>query len=202
MREQIWVGVDVGEAEHYACAVDESGKVIFSQRLRNDHAAIEALITRASTAGATVQWAVDMTSGTAALLLALLHRHGGSVQYVPGKLVNRMSGAFAGQGKTDAKDARTIAETVRLRADLSTITPPEALIVQLQVVGDLAGPEFGSLRDSPLGICSHGTTYDTIRLSGTDRRPCGLPPRLGLSPSVQVTGSSCLRDRTGRPSGR
>jgi transposase len=134
VREQIWVGIDVGKAAHHACAVDESGKVIFSQRLRNDQAAIEALIARATAVAETVRWAVDMTSGTAALLLALLHAGGCTVQYVPGKLVNRMSGAFAGEGKTDAKDARTIAETTRLRSDLSTITPPEALIVQLQVL--------------------------------------------------------------------
>jgi transposase len=134
VRGQIWVGIDIGKTTHHACAVDDSGEVIFSQRLQNAQAVIEALIARADAASNTVRWAVDITSGTAALLLALLHSHGCTVQYVPGKLVNRMSGAFAGEGKTDAKDARTIAETARLRSDLSIITPPDALIVQLQVL--------------------------------------------------------------------
>ena len=38
--------------------------------------------------------------------------------YVPGRVVNRMTGAYRGEGKTDAKDARVIADQVRMRADL------------------------------------------------------------------------------------
>jgi len=77
---------------------------------------------------------LDMTSGPAALLMALLHAHDQPMSYVPGKLVNRMSGAFAGEGKTDAKDAMTIAETARLRGDLATITQSDKVIVELQVL--------------------------------------------------------------------
>jgi len=108
--------------------------VIFSQRVGNAQAAIEALIVRACAGAVSVRWALDMTSGTAALLIALLHSGGQQVCYVPGKLVNRMSGAFAGEGKTDAKDAKTIAETARLRTDLTAITPSDRLIVDLQVL--------------------------------------------------------------------
>ncbi len=108
--------------------------MIFSQRVGNAQAAIEALIVRACAGAVSVRWALDMTSGTAALLIALLHSGGQQVCYVPGKLVNRMSGAFAGEGKTDAKDAKTIAETARLRTDLTAITPSDRLIVDLQVL--------------------------------------------------------------------
>jgi transposase len=132
--KQICVGIDVGKAAHHACAVDESGQVIFSQRAPNGQALIQALIDRADTTAASVVWAVDMTSGTAALLLALLHARPCTIRYVPGKLVNRMSGAFVGEGKTDAKDAATIAHTARLRSDLSTLVPRDALIVELQVL--------------------------------------------------------------------
>ena len=117
VRERIWVGIDVGKASHHACAVDETGKVVFSQQTPSGQAAIEALIARAGKAGGEVSWALDMTSGTAGLLLALLWQTGQPVRYVPGRLVNRMAGAFAGEGKTDAKDAKTIAETARLRTD-------------------------------------------------------------------------------------
>jgi len=41
---------------------------------------------------------VDMTSGSAGLLLVLLLGTRAPVVYVPGRLVNRMSGAFAGEG--------------------------------------------------------------------------------------------------------
>ncbi|WP_159311405.1 IS110 family transposase, partial [Klebsiella pneumoniae] len=54
--------------------------------------------------------------------------------YVPGKLANRMSGAFAGEGKTDAKDARTIAETARMRADLTPVKATDQIVGDLQVL--------------------------------------------------------------------
>jgi len=81
-----------------------------------------------------VRWALDMTSGAAGLLIAVLHAARHAMTYVPGKLVNRMSGAFAGEGKTDAKDARTIAETARLRTDLTVLAPADQLVVELQVL--------------------------------------------------------------------
>jgi transposase len=134
IRERIWVGIDVGKASHHACAVDETGKVVFSQQTANGQAAIEALIARAGKAGGEVSWALDMTSGTAGLLLALLWQTGQPVRYVPGRLVNRMAGAFAGEGKTDAKDAKTIAETARLRTDLVTVTAADPIVADLQVL--------------------------------------------------------------------
>jgi transposase len=45
-----------------------------------------------------------------------------------------MTGAFAGEGKTDARDARTIAETARMRSDLTPITSPEEVVADLQVL--------------------------------------------------------------------
>lgn len=134
VREVIWVGIDVGKAHHHACAVDETGKVVFSKRLANGQAEIEALIGRAGKAAGQVRWALDMTSGTAGLLLAVLLAAQAQVLYVPGRLVNRMAGAFAGEGKSDAKDAFTIAETARLRRDLTLITSPDQIVADLQVL--------------------------------------------------------------------
>lgn len=133
-RDKVWVGIDVGKSAHHACAVDENGKVVFSQHVVNGQAEVEALMTRAGKAATEVVWAVDMTSGIAGLLLTLLQSTGAPVLYVPGRLVNRMSGAFAGEGKTDAKDAKTIAETARLRSDLVTITIPDQVVADLQVL--------------------------------------------------------------------
>jgi hypothetical protein len=44
---QVWVGVDVGKLSHHACAVDEAGKVVWTQKLANEQRAIEAVIARA-----------------------------------------------------------------------------------------------------------------------------------------------------------
>lgn len=133
-RTRVWVGIDVGKAAHHACAVDEQGKVVFSRKVANGQAEIEALIARAGQAAAQVDWAVDMTSGSAGLLLSLLLATGDRLVYVPGRLVNRMAGAFPGEGKTDARDARTIAETARMRGDLSVLTGTDEIICDLRVL--------------------------------------------------------------------
>jgi transposase len=158
-RVRIWVGIDVGKSAHHACAVDETGKVVFSQRLINSQAAIEQVIIRASKSADDVRWAVDMTSGSAGLLVALLVATEQPVAYVTGRMVNRMAGAFGGESKSDAKDARVIAETVRLRSDIASISAPDQLVAELQVLtarrADLAGDwvrGVNRLRDMLAGI--------------------------------------------------
>ena len=131
LRPVIWVGIDAGKTSHHACAVDDQGRVCWSQKLPNDQAAIEQLIIRARGTAGEVRWAIDLTSSAAALLLAVLVTNGQQVVYVPGRVVNRMSGVFRGEAKTDAKDAHVIAETARLRRDLAAVSAPDELVVEL-----------------------------------------------------------------------
>lgn len=70
--EWIWVGVDVGKTAHHVHAVDERGRAVFSRRVDNSQAAIEAVVHQAGVAAVEVRWALDMTSGTAGLLIAVL----------------------------------------------------------------------------------------------------------------------------------
>jgi transposase len=77
---------------------------------------------------------VDLRDGAAALMLALLAAGGEQIVYVPGRMVNRMTGAYRGEGKTDAKDARVIADQVRMRADLSPLAPGDDLITELRML--------------------------------------------------------------------
>lgn len=131
MQQRIWVGIDVGKASHHACAVDETGKVVWTRKLANKHAAIEALIAHAATTAERVQWAIDLTSPLALMLITVLLGTDQAVVYVPGRVVNTMTGTFRGEGKTDAKDARIIAETARMRSDLAQVTMPDELVVEL-----------------------------------------------------------------------
>lgn len=111
--------------------MDESGKVCWSGKFGNDQRAIEAVITRARKTGIELRWAIDLTSPLAALLITVLLSAGESVVYVPGRVVAAMTGIFRGEGKTDAKDARVIADTARMRNDLTPVTAPGDLIAEL-----------------------------------------------------------------------
>lgn len=130
----VWVGIDVGKRFHHAVAVDTEGTVVWSHRVSNDQAAITELIGRTIDTASDVRWAIDLTSAAAALLLALLLATEQPVIYVPARVVNRMSDAFAGEGKTDAKDAHVIAQTARMRRDLTRLAVPEELIVELNLL--------------------------------------------------------------------
>jgi transposase len=127
----VWIGIDVGKSSHHACAVDQTGKVLWNQKVSNEQRAIEQLIARADKVAEHVRWAVDLTSPLALMLITVLLDAEQSVVYVPGRIVNTMTGAFRGEGKTDSKDARVIAETARMRSDLNNVTMPDELVVEL-----------------------------------------------------------------------
>jgi transposase len=108
-----------------------------NQKVSNEQRAIEQLIARADKVAEHVWWAIDLTSPLAFMLITVLLGAGQSVVYVPGRIVNTMTGAFRGEGKTDAKEARVIAETARMRSDLIKVTMPDELVVELtQLTGD------------------------------------------------------------------
>jgi hypothetical protein len=65
------------------------------------------------------------------MLITVLLAADEAVVYVSGRVVNTMTSAFPGEGKTDAKDARVIAQTARMRTDLAEVAMPEDLVVEL-----------------------------------------------------------------------
>src|SRR3979411_2051393 len=104
-----------------------------------------------------------------------------------------MTHAFRGEGKTDAKDARVIAETARMRSDLSQVVLPDELVVELaQLTGyrtdvmadwvrgvnrlrSLLGSIFPGLEAAfdysnrtPLILVAHLCTPAEIRAAGID----------------------------------
>ncbi|MBF5002518.1 IS110 family transposase [Nocardia sp. BSTN01] len=121
-REVAWAGVDIGKAHHrWVCVVDSEGTKLWSAKLVNDESELTAVIMKVSGLAEQVVWTVDIVSAPAALLLALLAQAGHPVRYAPGRMVAAMSAAYAGEGKTDSKDAFLIAETARIRRDLTVI---------------------------------------------------------------------------------
>ncbi|PYE20162.1 transposase IS116/IS110/IS902 family protein [Williamsia limnetica] len=129
--DAVWIGIDIGKAAHHAAAIDNTGRLLWSVRVHNDQHSIEQLLSKAESSSRMRGWAVDLTSPESALLLAVLIGADQAVTYVPGRVVHRMTGAFPGEGKTDGKDAVVIAETARLRRDLSTVTAPDDVVAEL-----------------------------------------------------------------------
>lgn len=159
-QARIWVGIDAGKGHHWAVAVDTEGETLFSTKVINDEAQILTLIETARDRADEVRWAVDISGRASALLLALLFAQGQQVVYVPGRTVNRMSGAYRGEGKTDAKDALVIADQARMRRDFAPLTTPPELVSTLQLLtnhrADLIADRvrlINRIRDLLVGIC-------------------------------------------------
>jgi transposase len=133
-RDTAWVGIDVGKTHHWACMVDAEAKKLLSIKVANDEADIVALIADAGSQATQLVWAVDIIGAPSALLLALLARADQPVRYASGRVISAMSAAHAGEGKTDAKDSYVIAETARLRRDLSVVDTGTDLVRKLAVL--------------------------------------------------------------------
>ncbi|MEU6071215.1 IS110 family transposase [Streptomyces sp. NPDC047082] len=135
---RIWAGTDCGKTHHHCLVLDNQGDTLLSRRVANDEPELLKLLGDVLDLadGRAVTWALDMTGGEPALLIALLVNHGQELVYIPGIAVNRASDSYRGQGKTDARDARVIADQARMRRDLQPIRPDNDATVELRLLTD------------------------------------------------------------------
>ena len=136
VRCRAWIGVDIGKTHHWVCAVDETGEKVFSLKVLNDETQIIEVIAAVNEVAPVRVWAIDILGTPSALLVALLAKAGEQMRYASGRVVAAMSTAYTGEGKTDAKDAYVIAETARIRTDLSAIDADTDLV---RTLGLLSG---------------------------------------------------------------
>ena len=132
--DEAWAGVDAGKEFHWAHVLDTSGTELLSRKVQNDEADILRLIDDALSLAEEVLWAIDQPGGGAALLLALLWERDQKVLYVPGLSVDRARDTYRGESKTDARDARVIADQARMRPDLGELGPGEQEISELRLL--------------------------------------------------------------------
>jgi transposase len=132
----VWAGIDSGKRAHHCVVMDAAGRVVLSRRVVNDESALVELIAAvmALAGGDRVVWATDLNSGGAALLIALLAGRGQQVLYIPGRIVHHAAATYRGDGKTDAKDARIIADQARMRTDLQPVRGGDQISTDLRLL--------------------------------------------------------------------
>jgi transposase len=133
---ELWAGTDAGKAEHHCTVIDADGAKVLSRRVPNNEAELLELLgdVLELADGDRVTWAVDLNAGGAALWIALLVNHGQKLFYIPGRTVHHASGAYRGDGKTDAKDAFVIADQARMRRDLHPLQETSQIAVDLKIL--------------------------------------------------------------------
>jgi transposase len=220
---KLWIGVDIGKTHHHVAAVDGDGRLVYSRRVANDESALLTVMAEVSTHGRPVCWAVDVTNGLSALLLTLLWRRQVQVRYVSGTVAFHMAAAFAGENKTDARDALVIAHTIRMRPDIPVLEPSDQLLAELTVLtgyrADLVGQRVATLfrlqelltgispaleravdlnRKGPMMVLACWQTPAAIRHAGADRITA-LLRRGHVKNAVQVAEAMVAAARS-RPS--
>ncbi len=133
------VGIDVGKQFHWAeIKIAETGQVLVSRRVDNEPAALQALIdeiTAARDAHGPATVGIDIIGSIASLAQVMLLEAGLAVVHVPGLLVNRSRRAVRGdEQKSDPRDAKVIADQVRMRDDLREVTTRSATDAELRLL--------------------------------------------------------------------
>ena len=132
---RVSVGIDIAKEVHWVTAIDHEGVVHIDRKLANTPAAIAGLIAELKQLGGTVRIGLDVVGGIAALAEAMLVDAGFALVHVPGLAVNRARQATVGGAhKSDPRDARVIAEQVRIRQDLRPIEPAGELDLELRLL--------------------------------------------------------------------
>lgn len=123
------IGLDVGKSSHWACVATRDGEVLLSTPVANREDDLDSLFGRFPDALVVV----DQSRNIGALALARARAAGMSAAYLPGLAAHGAARLFAGDAKTDERDAMVIAKTA--------LGIPDALLP----VGD-PGPTIAAAR--------------------------------------------------------
>ncbi len=132
---RISVGIDIAKEVHWVTAIDADGVVRIDRKLANTPAEIAQLIAELAALGDVARIGLDVIGGIAGLAEAMLAEAGFALVHVPGLAVNRArQGTTGGENKSDPRDARTIADQVRTRADLRPIEPAGEIDLEIRLL--------------------------------------------------------------------
>lgn len=107
----VFLGIDVGKSTHYGVAIDASGAVLRQWRISNDEPSLQRAVSWAKQRNAAV--IVDQLGGLATLLLRLCWDHAVPTAYLHGTAMAHARDFYAGEGKSDPKDAFVLADVAR-----------------------------------------------------------------------------------------
>ncbi|PBI83774.1 Transposase [Rhodococcus erythropolis] len=114
--------------------IDSERTQLLSHRVANDEADLTTLVDSVLDLadGGGVIWAVDLNSGGAGLLIALLADREQMLLYLSGRIVYHAAAGYRGDSKTDVKDAAIIADQARMRRDPMVVD--DEISVELKIL--------------------------------------------------------------------
>lgn len=133
-----WIGIDVGKNSHWAHVLDDEGEEVLSCKVQATEQDIEALYSEVLRLGDAEErfFCLDIVGGPATLVEAVLLGYGERVLHLPGMAGNRARDSYpGGEQKSDPRDARIIADQLRMRwRSLTEVQPRGEEAVELRVL--------------------------------------------------------------------
>ena len=202
---RVSVGVDVGKADHWVCAIGPDGAVLLDRRVANRPGDLAEAMAALAGLGGPVRAGLDVLGGVGGLVFGMLSAAGFTVAHVPGLAVNRAREAsVGGENKSDPRDARAIAEQVRVRSDLRQIEPRTEVDLEIGLMARRRAEltQAQTQRLSRLGdlICSIFPGLEQaldLRLKGS----LHLLARYVTPEEIRAAGARGLRRHMGRAGG-
>ena len=169
----VFIGIDVGKAEHWATALSQEGRKVLDRTLPNDEERLRALYKKLADHG-NLLVVVDQPATIGALAVAVAQDMGITVGYLPGLSMRRIADLTPGSAKTDAKDAAVIAQAARTMphtlhaistsdeetAALSMLTGFDLVACQVNpTANQIRGQSFTQTPPSPRGP---GRAHDAV----------------------------------------
>ena len=102
------LGLDVGKSSHWACLVTGDGEIAYNSPVANSEGDLDRLFSRVDRGTLVV---VDQVRNIGALAIRRARMAGLDVAYLPGIAAHGAARLFAGDAKTDERDAMVIAKT-------------------------------------------------------------------------------------------
>ncbi|MCK6139738.1 IS110 family transposase [Slackia exigua] len=102
------LGLDVGKSSHWACLVTRDGETAVNSPVANSEGDLGRLFSQVDQGTLVV---VDRVRNIGALAIRRARMTGLDVTYLPGIAAHGAAGLFAGDAKTDERDAMVIAKT-------------------------------------------------------------------------------------------
>lgn len=120
----IFLGLDVGKTEEYACALDREGNKLFNKPLPQVESDLAKLFDALQQHGAVLV-VVDQPNTIGALPIAIARDRGCQVGYLPGLAIRKGADLYPGRAKTNKRDAFIIADTARTMPHTLARSRPE-----------------------------------------------------------------------------
>lgn len=190
------LGLDVGKSSHWACLIDRGGEVLASAPVRNREAELDALFASAP-AGTLV--VVDQFRNIGSLAVRRARAAGLAVAHLPGLAASRAAGLFAGEAKTDERDAEVIARTALGVPDSLSGVPGRGEALEAETAALLEGDETYACLLTVPGIgprtaAQLAVSVDIARFPDHDH----LASYCGIAPRVRSSGTSVRSVRASR----